>query len=72
MCILAEICGDIMTSFYAVQAKREPRNVLHASRAKIRSRLAEWDRNLPEAIRFAPWEVESKEKTAPIHVIVLQ
>lgn len=72
MCVLAEICGDIMTSFYAVQAKREPRAALHASRAKIRTRLAEWGQNLPEAIKFAPWEVEGKERTVPIHIIVLQ
>jgi hypothetical protein len=72
MCLLAEICGDIMSSFFAVKAKGEPRQVLHASRDRIRRRLAEWDRDLPASIRFTPWNIEDKQRSVPIHVIVLQ
>ena len=72
MCTLAEICGDIMSSFFAVKAKSEPRDELHASRDRVRRRLAEWLRDLPDPIRYAPWEETGKRKSVPIHVFVLQ
>ena len=72
MCQLAEICEEIMTSFYAITAKGRPRKVLHASRDRIRKRLSDWEKNLPEAIKFTPWENEGRQRTVPIHVIVLQ
>lgn len=72
MCTLAEICGDIMSSFFAVKAKSEAREKLHASRDRVRYRLAEWHRDLPEPIRYAPWEEASRHKTVPIHVFLLQ
>lgn len=72
LCVLAEICGDIMASFYAIKAKGEPRKILHASRTRLRRRLAEWAQDLPDSIRFSPWETEGKPKAVPIHVIVLQ
>ena len=72
MCILAEICEDILSSFYAIKAKGYPRKVLHASRARIRRSLSSWESNLPDFLKFMPWEVVDKDKAVPIHVIVLQ
>jgi hypothetical protein len=72
MCVLTEICGDIMSSLFAVKAKGEPQNVLHASRDRIRRRLAQWEQDLPQAIRYTPWDTESAQQSVPIHVVVLQ
>jgi hypothetical protein len=69
-CKLSELCGDIMASFYAVEAKRKSESALIATRDSVRSRLSNWYNELPDKLIFQPWI--DREKVVPIHIIVLQ
>ena len=69
-CVLAEICEDIMSSFYPVKAVATTHESLRSARERIRQRLAAWIRDLPQRLIFIPWS--DKSHLVPIHVVVLQ
>ena len=71
MCLLSEICGDIMSSFYAVHATKESTVNLLSARERIQHSLSQWTENLPEKLRFNPWSGKGR-RVAPIHNILLQ
>jgi hypothetical protein len=71
LCVLSEICGDIISSFYAVKAMKERGRKLLNIREEINQRLINWNKALPEQVRFTPWIAGAKQ-VAPIHVIILQ
>ena len=71
MCLLSEICGDIMSAFYAIHASKESTVSLLAARKRIQCRLSQWTDNLPEKLRFNLWSGKGR-RIASIHNILLQ
>lgn len=70
MCTLSEICGDIMSRFYAVKASKEPISTLVEERNEIRQRLSNWSAELPDVLKFAPWS-DQGPTAVPLHVTIL-
>lgn len=70
LCVLSEICEDIMSSFYPVKAKATTKESLRLCQSRIRGRLSTWIQDLPDKLLFAPWS--DRTQMVPIHGVVLQ
>lgn len=66
-CMLAEICEDIMSSFYPVEANSTTKESLRDARSRIRDQLSSWIQDLPTKLRFMPWH--DQDQMVPIHVV---